>query len=545
MKPWLDFYPSAVPHSIDLSANSSVVSLFTDAVEKFPEHIALECFGHTMTFRQFDHASNTLAYALQNLYGVKKGDRVAVMLPNIFAYPIVMLATLKVGAVLVNVNPLYTSRELEHQLSDSGAETIFVYSGSVPSLAPVRGQSPIINVITVNPGDGAGLSIPSPEIPLELGAHTPLSSLLTYYDGQQPEAVPLSGDDTLFLQYTGGTTGPSKGATLIHRNLVANSLQFRSFVPAANEPGKEILVVALPMYHIFGLMIFIAYAAIGAKSILIPNPRDMEAYLNAIKDAGFTVIGGVNTLYAGMTKHPLFKEVDLSRYKIAFGGGSKIFPSTSEAWKSFTGAHILEGFGLSETSPLLTLNVMGRDDFSGTVGYPVPSTDVKVLDENNQEVPPGTPGELCARGPQVMTGYWNRDQDTKTSFTEDGFFKTGDVAVMHADGQFEIIDRKKDMIIVSGFNVYPNEVEAIASELPSVAEAACVSVPDEKSGERIILFVAPVAGAEIDVDEVRLHCRQSLARYKVPKEIRVLAELPKSNVGKILRKNLRAVVVPI
>lgn len=540
MKPWLDYYPSDVPHSIDLSANSSIVSLFDEAVAKFPEHIALECFGHTMSFRQFDHASSALAAALQNQYGVKKGDRVAVMLPNIFAYPVVMLAVLKIGAVQVNVNPLYTPRELEHQLNDSGAETIFLYSGSAQSLAPIRGQTSISNVITVNPGDGPGLPIPGPEIPADLGEHAHLADLLDEFDGQRPETVPLSGDDTVFLQYTGGTTGPSKGATLIHRNLVANSLQFRSFAPAANEPGEEVVVLALPMYHIFGLMIFIAYAVIGAKSILIPNPRDMDAYLNAIKDSGFTVIGGVNTLYAGMTKHPLFKEVDLSRYKIAFGGGSKIFPSTSEAWKAFTGAHILEGFGLSETAPILTLNLMGQDNFSGTVGYPVPSTDVKILDENNREVAPGTPGELCAKGPQVMAGYWNRRQETKASFTEDGFFKTGDVAIMHPDGLFEIVDRKKDMIIVSGFNVYPNEVEAIASELPTVAEAACIGMPDEKSGERIVLFVAPVAGAEIDIDEIDAHCRESLAAYKVPREIQALAELPKSNVGKILRKDLRA-----
>lgn len=540
MKPWLDFYPSDVPHSIDLDPDTSVVSLFNDAIKTFPDHIALECFAKTMTFAQLDHAANALASALQSQFGVKKGDRVAVMLPNIFAYPIAMLAILRVGAVQVNVNPLYTPRELEHQLTDSGAETIVVYSSAAQTLASALNQTPIINVITVNPGDGAGLPIPAADIPAELGEHAPMAELLSQYNGQRPDAVPLSGEDMLFLQYTGGTTGPSKGVMLTHSNLVANSLQMRSFAPSANEPGKEVVVFALPMYHIFGLMNFIAYVSMGAKCVLIPNPRDMEAYLNAIKNVGFTVIAGVNTLYAGMTKHPLFKEVDLSRYKVAFGGGSKIFPSTSDAWKAFTGAHILEGFGLSETSPVLTLNLMGQDNFSGTVGYPVPSTDVKILDENNQEVPPGTPGELCAKGPQVMTGYWNRPEDTAAAFTADGFFKTGDVAVMHPDGQFEIVDRKKDMIIVSGFNVYPNEIEAIASELPSVAEAACIGQPDEKSGERIILFVAPAPGATIDIDAVMAHCRESLTGYKVPKEIRVLAELPKSNVGKILRKDLRA-----
>ncbi len=473
------------------------------------------------------------------------------MLPNIFAYPIALLAVLKTGAVQVNVNPLYTPRELEHQLNDSGAETILVYSGSAPSLAAIRHQTSITRVITVNPGgDGTTLSIPGSDIPEDLGGdYTSLADLLAEHAGKRPQAVPplAGGDDVLFLQYTGGgTTGPpSKGATLSHRNLIANTLQFRSFIPAANEPGgAEVVVLALPMYHIFGLMIFVAYAAIGSKAILIPNPpRDMDAYLAAIKDAGFSVIGGVNTLYAGMTKHPLFKQVDLSRYKVAFGGGSKIFPSTSEAWKAHTGAHIVEGFGLSETAPILTLNLMGgQNRFSGTVGYPVPSTDVKVVDDNEQEVPIGTPpGELCASGPpQVMRGYWNRIQETEAAFTRDGYFKTGDVAVMHPDGQFEIVDRKKDMILVSGFNVYPNEIEAVAAELPEVAEAACIGIPDEKTGgERIRLFVAPVAGADVDEEALISHCRQSLASYKVPKEVTILEELPKSNVGKILRKDLR------
>ncbi|MBW0148494.1 AMP-binding protein [Marinobacter arenosus] len=541
MKPWLDSYPADVPPTIDPDTHASVTSLFNDAIKRFPEHAALECFGHTMTYGQLDEASDALASALQQQYEVKKGDRIAVMLPNIFAYPVAMLAILKVGAIQVNVNPLYTSRELEHQLNDSGAETMFIYSGSVASLTPIRDATSVSQVIVVNPGDGAGLPIPGGDIPAELGEFTGMADLLAHNTGNKPTAVPVSGDDVLFLQYTGGTTGPSKGATLTHRNLVANSLQFRSFIPEANEPGEEVLVLALPMYHIFGLMIFVAYAAIGAKAILIPNPRDMDAYLKAIKDSGFTVIGGVNTLYAGMTQHPLFKDVDLSRYKVAFGGGSKIFPSTSKAWKAFTGAHILEGFGLSETSPILTLNLMGQEAFSGTVGYPVPSTEVKIIDEQGNALPAGTPGELCARGPQVMKGYWNRGQATADTFTEDGFFKTGDVAVMHPDGQFEIVDRKKDMIIVSGFNVYPNEVEAVASELPEVAEAACIGVPDEKTGERIRLFVAPTEGSAIDKDAVMAHCRQSLAAYKVPKEIEVLQELPKSNVGKILRKDLRVV----
>ncbi|MDO3720969.1 AMP-binding protein [Marinobacter sp. chi1] len=538
-QPWLQHYPDNVPHTINPDEFSSVQALFKQAVEKFPDHIALECFGLTLTYQQLDAVSDTLATAMQKELGIAKGDRVAVMLPNLFAYPISLLAILKTGAIQVNVNPLYTPRELEHQLNDSGAEHIIIYTGSTPALADIRDKTSIRNVITVGPGDGSGHDIPAPPVAENLGEHVALTELLARHDGEKPDIVELHGEDVLFLQYTGGTTGPSKGATLTHRNLVANTLQFKAFVPDANEPGKECVVLSLPMYHIFGLMIYVAYAAIGAKAILIPNPRDMDAYIGAIKNAGFTVIGGVNTLFAGMTMHPEFKNVDFSRYKVAFGGGSKIFPSTSERWHAVTGSHIIEGFGLSETAPILTLNLMSNNEFTGTVGYPVPSTDVKILGPDDQPLPPGEPGEICAKGPQVMKGYWNREQATAEVFTPDGYFRTGDVAVMHEDGKFEIVDRKKDMLIVSGFNVYPNEVEGVVCEMDSVAEAAVVGAPDEKTGERVKLFVSPSGKGELDEDAIIEHCRANLAAYKVPKEVVVLDEIPKSNVGKILRRNLR------
>ncbi|WP_375177706.1 AMP-binding protein [Marinobacter mobilis] len=538
-KPWLTHYPEGIPHTINPDAFSSVAELFQQAYRKFPDHTALECFGLTLSYRDLDRLSDALANAMQQEFGIRKGDRVAVMLPNLFAYPIVMAAILKAGAVQVNVNPLYTPRELEHQLNDSGATVIFAYNGSTPALADVRRKTGIRQVVTVAPADGTDAPIPAGPIADTLGDHASLADLLKRHDGKQPEAVTISGDDVLFLQYTGGTTGPSKGATLTNRNLIANTEQFRAFVPSANEEGKEILVVSLPMYHIFGLMIYIAYAAIGAKALLIPNPRDMEGYLNAIKDSKFSVIGGVNTLFAGMTMHPLFKEVDFSNYKVAFGGGAKIFPSTSERWKDVTGSHILEGFGLSETAPILTLNPLGQENFSSTVGFPVPSTDVKILGDDNQPLGVDQPGELCAKGPQVMKGYWNRPDATAETFTDDGYFRTGDIAVMHANGMFEIVDRKKDMLIVSGFNVYPNEVEAVACELDAVAEAACVGVPDEKTGERIRLFVAPSGKGELTSEAVQTYCRDNLAAYKVPKDVIIMDELPKSNVGKILRKDLR------
>jgi len=537
-KAWFDHYPEGTPKEINPDTYASLTQLFRQSVERFADLDALECFGASLTYGELDRLSDAVASLLQERFGVEKGDRIAVMLPNIFAYPIVMWGILKAGAVQVNVNPQYTARELEHQLNDSEATVIFCFNGSTQSLAAVRNKTGVHQVVTVAPGDGSGLSLPEPPIAAELGDSHRLSALLQEYAGKSPMPAELDGGDTVFLQYTGGTTGPSKGATLSHRNLVANSEQFKAFVPEVNEPGKERVVLALPMYHIFGLMLYTAYAAIGAKAILIPNPRDIEGFLTTIKDAGFTVMAGVNTLYAGMAAHPLCNDVDFSLCKVSIGGGSKIFPSTSDRWQALSGTHILEGFGLSETSPILTLNPLGQDSFTGTVGFPVPSTEVKILGTDGTECLPGEPGELCAKGPQVMSGYWKRPDANAECFTEDGYFRTGDIAVMHPDGLFEIVDRKKDMLIVSGFNVYPNEIEAIVCELDAVAEAACVGAPDEKTGERVKLFVAG-KGPDLDVDVIVKHCRDNLAAYKVPKEVVVLDELPKSSVGKILRKELR------
>ncbi|MBJ6138481.1 AMP-binding protein [Marinobacter litoralis] len=538
-QPWLQHYPVNIPQSINPDQFNSVTELFDTAVRKFGDQNALECFGLTLSYRELDLMSDAVAVSLQRDFGLVKGDRVGVMLPNIPAYPIVMLGILKAGGIQVNINPLYTPRELSHQLNDSGAELIFVYNGSTPALAEVKHEVSIHHAICVATGDGMSGGLPSPTVSDGLGAKSELFAILRKYSGQKPKSVEIGGEDVLFLQYTGGTTGPSKGATLTHRNLIANTLQFKAFVPDANAPGEEVVVLALPMYHIFGLMIYVAYAAIGAKAILIPNPRDMDAFIGAIKNAKFSVMGGVNTLFAGMTAHPDFEKIDFSALKVSFGGGSKIFGSTSERWKAATGSHILEGFGLSETSPILTLNLMGREHFSGTIGFPVPSTDVKVLGPDDDVMPVGEPGELCAKGPQVMRGYWKRPEATSEAFTSDGYFRTGDVAIMHGDGQFEIVDRKKDMLIVSGFNVYPNEVESVVCEMESVAEAACVGAADDKTGEKVKLFVSPSGKGDIDIDAIVAHCRLNLAAYKVPRDVVILDELPKSNVGKILRKDLR------
>ena len=440
----------------------------------------------------------------------------------------------------MNVDPLYTPRELEHQLTDAGAKAIVIFSGVSATLAEIIDRSGLEQVITVNPGDGIGASLPSPPVDTRLKKVTPFADALAQ-GAELPLATPrLNGDDILFLQYTGGTTGLSKGAALSHRNLVANTEQFKAFTPDALRPGKEVVVTALPLYHIFALMVnFITYFSIGAENWLVPNPRDMAGFVGTLKRAHCTVFTGVNTLFGGLLMQPNIGEVDFSRLRVAIGGGAAVLPTTSEKWKALTGKHILEGYGLSETSPILTLNPMTGRGFSGTVGLPLPSTDIKLVGENDAPVALGEPGEICARGPQVMRGYWQKTEANAAAFTADGYFRTGDVGVFDARGFLKIVDRKKDMIIVSGFNVYPNEVEAVAAACAGVAECACVGKPDEKTGEAIALFVAKIPGATVTEADVIAHCRRDLTAYKVPKEVRFLEALPKSNVGKILRKDLR------
>jgi long-chain acyl-CoA synthetase len=351
--------------------------------------------------------------------------------------------------------------------------------------------------------------------------------------------VELAGDDILFFQYTGGTTGLSKGAVLTHRNLVANTGQFKAHMPEAVEPGTEVVVLALPLYHIFGLMVMLAYMSVGAKCILIPNPRDMEAFCGAIRNAKFSVLPGVNTMFQALAANPGFKDVDLSNYKVAIGGGAAVIKATSEKWKALTGKHIKEGYGLSETSPILCINPMAVTEFTETCGLPVPSTDIKLIDDDGAEAPEGEAGEICAKGPQVMRGYWNNDAANASAFTPDGYFKTGDVGVLTTAGFLKIVDRKKDMVIVSGFNVYPNEVEAVVTACHGVAECACIGVPDPKTGEAVRVYVVKTPSVDVTAEEIIAHCRKDLAAYKVPKQIQFIDALPKSNVGKILRRDLR------
>jgi long-chain acyl-CoA synthetase len=540
-KHWLAAYGARIPAEINPHAHRSVLDMLEGAMQRFADRPAFRCFGRTLTYADTDRLSREFAAYLQGRLGVKKGDRIAVMLPNIPAFALAMLGVVRAGAVQVNVNPLYTPRELEYQLNDAGVEIIIIFSGVSPALAEIIGKTAVKQVISVGLGDGTGATLASPPVDARLANVVAFSDALIQGADLALTPVALCADDLLFLQYTGGTTGVSKGAALSHGNLVANTEQCKAFIPDALRPGQEVVVTALPLYHIFALMVnFITFFSIGAENWLVPNPRDIESFCDTLKKSRLTVFTGVNTLFGAMAMHPSIKEVDFTSLRVTIGGGATVLPTTSQKWKALTGKHILEGYGLSETSPILTLNPMTATSFSGTVGLPFPSTDIKLLDVDDMEVPLGQPGEICAKGPQVMKGYWQKPEANAAAFTADGYFRTGDIGVFDDNGFLKIVDRKKDMIIVSGFNVDPNEVEAVAAACAGVAECACVGKPDEKTGEAVRLFVAKAAGATLTEDDVIAHCRRKLTAYKVPKEVRFLDALSKSNVGKILRKDLRA-----
>jgi len=541
-KCWLAAYGEQIPPGINPDAHGSVLEMLEGAMRRFADKPAFHCFGQTLTYADTDRLSRDFAAFLQVKLCVKKADRIAVMLPNIPAFPLAMLGIIRVGAVQVNINPLYTPRELEHQLNDAGVEIIVVFSGVSGTLAEIIERTKVKTVIGVGTSDGTNASIPSPPCDARLQNVIAFSEALARGADLSLTPVTVCGEDLLFLQYTGGTTGLSKGAALSHRNLVANTEQFKAFIPDALRPGEEIVVTALPLYHIFALMVnFISCFSIGAQNWLVPNPRDMDGFVDILRKAHCTIFTGVNTLYGGLLMHPKITEVDFTALRVAIGGGAAVLPTTSSKWKALTGNDILEGYGLSETSPILTLNPMTAVGFTATVGLPLPSTDIKLLDADDREAALGEPGEVCAKGPQVMNGYWQKPEANAAAFTPDGYFRTGDIGIFNEQGFLKIVDRKKDMIIVSGFNVYPNEVEAVAAACTGVAECACVGRPDEKTGEAVRLFVTHARGATLTETEVIAHCRRELAPYKVPREVRFLEALPKSNVGKILRKDLRAI----
>jgi long-chain acyl-CoA synthetase len=538
---WTASY-GTIPAEIDPDRYASINQLVEEAMHRFAANPALRAFGQTLSYAEVDRLSTAFAAYLQKAVGVKKGDRVAVMLPNIFAFPIAFIAITKIGAIQVNVNPLYTPRELEHQLNDSGSQVIVIYNGSTPTLAEVIGRTGVKTVITSALGDGGNATIPSPAVDSRLAGAVALPAAIDEGSGLGVTPVQVGGEDLLFLQYTGGTTGLSKGASLSHRNLVANIEQYKAFMPAALRQGEEVVVTAIPLYHIFALMVnFLSYFSIGADNWLVANPRDIGSFIDILKAARPTVFTGVNTLFAGLASHPRLTEVDWSRLRLAAGGGSAIIPTTSQRWQQVTGSFIREGYGLSETSPIVSFNPQAIAEFTGTTGLPMPSTDIKLLDEQDQEVCIGEAGEICVKGPQVMCGYWEKPEANEKAFTADGYFRTGDVGVFDDKGFLRIVDRKKDMIIVSGFNVYPNEIEAVASACVGVAECACIGDPDEKTGEAVKLFVVVAPGATLTEAEVIAHCRTQLTAYKVPKIVQFVDALPKSTVGKILRRELRDV----
>ncbi len=535
-KYWLKNYPAQLNDEINLDDDHSITVAFQQAVARYSDNIAYTCGINQLTFQQVEQLSRHFSAYLQTQLQIKKGDRVALMAPNGLTFVIAMWAVIRSGAVLVNVNPMYTARELGHQLNDSGAETLIIADSNLSVFQTIKTNTKVKQVIAFASDDDIFQQVTatnSKQEIINLSQALSLGAQLTFIDS-------VTGLDDLFLiQYTGGTTGLSKGAVLSQRNILANIAQFTAVFSERIEYGHEVVLTALPMYHIFAFTVnILCYFTFGAKNVLVANPRDLPQLVTIFNDNKPTMVTGVNTLFNGLLHTEGFSSVDFSALKTSIGGGAPVQKSVALKWFECTGATIYEGYGLSETSPILTLNTNNILAGISGIGIPVPATDISIRDENNIEVELGVSGELCAKGPQVMSGYWQNETATCETFTSDGFFKTGDIALLDESGYFHIVDRKKDMIIVSGFNVYPNEIENELSYLPAVIEAACVGVPDEKTGEAIHLYVVS-SDKSLTVEAVRRHCQQSLTAYKVPKLISFVDELPKSTVGKLLRRELR------
>ena len=549
---WLKQYPAGVPADIDVTQYASLVALLEESFAKFADRKAFICMDKSISYRDLDEMSLALAAYLQSK-GLAKGARVALMMPNVLQYPVSTAAVLRAGYAVVNVNPLYTPRELEHQLKDSGAEAIIVLENFATTVQQVLAKTAIKHVIVGSMGDMLGLKgvivnlvvrrvkkmVPPFSIPGAVAFNDALAAgRAVKFDKPQ-----IGPDDVAFLQYTGGTTGVSKGATLLHRNILANVLQNDAWLqPALKKPPiveQMIIVCALPLYHIFALTAcYLLGMRSGGTNLLIPNPRDMPGFVKELMKYQVSFFPAVNTLYNGLLHTPGFDKVDFSKLKISNGGGMATQKPVAEKWLAVTGCALSEGYGLSETSPTLTCNRADIEKFSGSIGLPVPSTYLSIRDDDGNEVPLGQPGEICAKGPQVMAGSWNRPDETAKVMTADGFFRTGDIGVMTADGYTKIVDRKKDMILVSGFNVYPNEVEEVIASHPGVLECAVIGVQDERSGEAVKAFVVK-KDPNLTAEDVIKFCHTELTNYKVPKQIEFRTELPKTNVGKILRRSLR------
>lgn len=549
---WLKQYPPGVPADIEPTQYASLVDLLEESFTKFADRKAFICMDKSISYRDLDQMSLALAAYLQGR-GLQRGARVAIMMPNVLQYPVATAAVLRAGFAVVNVNPLYTPRELEHQLKDSGAEAIIVLENFAHTVEQVIARTQVKHVIVGSMGDLLGFKgmivnlvvrrvkkmVPAFSLPGAVSFNDALSAGrgLTF---NKPK---LSPGDVAFLQYTGGTTGVSKGATLLHRNIVANVLQNDAWLqPAMAAPphvDQLMIVCALPLYHIFALTAcYLLAVRAGGCNLLIPNPRDIAGFVKELAKYQVNSFPAVNTLYNGLMHHPDFKKLDFSKLKISNGGGMAVQRPVAEQWKAVTGCFIAEGYGLSETSPTLTCNPATTTEFSGSIGIPVPSTWISIRDDDGNEVPLGQAGEICAKGPQVMSGYWNRPEETAKVMTADGYFRTGDIGIMDERGYTKIVDRKKDMILVSGFNVYPNEVEEVIASHPGVLECAVIGIPDSKSGEAVKAFIVK-KDPNLTAENVIKFCQEQLTGYKVPRHIEFRTDLPKTNVGKILRRQLR------
>lgn len=549
-KPWLAVYPPGVPEEINPDEHASLSALIDAAFERYGGAPAFSNLGTTLSFSELDRLSRDFAAYLQARPGLARGERVAVMLPNLLQSAVCIVGILRAGLTVVNVNPLYTARELEHQLVDSGARAIIVLENFAATVAKGRERSSVQTVIVTSVGDHC----PAPKRQLVNFAVKRIKRLVPAW--HIPGAVryraalaagrrlgfrrpELGGDDVAFLQYTGGTTGVAKGAVLTHRNLVSNVLQAAAWSHPFFDPRDGSVITALPLYHIFSLTVnLLAFIELGGHNLLITNPRDLPAFVKELTNTRAAAMTGVNTLFNALLNTPGLDRVDFSGLKIVLGGGMAVQRAVAERWHTRTGAPICQGYGLTETSPIVSANPLDRTDFNGSVGVPLPSTEVAIFDDDGRRLAPGEVGEICVRGPQVMEEYWNRPQETEDAFFPDRWFRTGDIGRMDQHGFIFIEDRKKDMIIVSGFNVYPNEVEDVVCEHPGVLEAAAIGIPDEQTGEAVKLFVVKKDQA-LDERSVIDHCRQSLTGYKVPRTVEFVDELPKTNVGKILRRALR------
>jgi long-chain acyl-CoA synthetase len=545
---WLKSYPAGVPADIDPRKYRSLIELFDGSIAKYRDRPAFHSMGKTITFGELEKLSRDFAAWLQTR-GFAKGTRVALMMPNCLQYPIAMFGILRAGCTVVNVNPLYTPRELEHQLTDAGAEAIVILENFGHVLQEVRSRTPLKHVVVTSLGELLGLKgvivnlvvrkVKKMVPPYELPGALSFKQALSEGSSKTLSTPPLGHDDIAFLQYTGGTTGVSKGAMLLHRNIIAALLQYEAWLAPVVGSERAIIITALPLYHIFSLTVnCLVMMVVGGENVLITNPRDIPGFVKELAKHKYTIITGVNTLFNALLNHPDFAKLNFSSLKLAVGGGMAVQKAVAERWKQVTGTPLVEGYGLTETSPSATANPVNATEFSGTIGVPMSSTEIVLRDDNDRDVPLGQPGEICIRGPQVMAGYWQRPDETAKAIGKDGFFHTGDVGVMDAKGFITIVDRKKDMILVSGFNVYPNEIEQVVAMHPGVLEVAAIGVPDEHSGEVPKIFVVK-RDPQLTERDLLEYCKKELTGYKRPKHVEFRSDLPKTNVGKILRRALR------